>query len=166
MGAMASQITSLTIVYSTVYSGADQRKHQSCASLAIVREIHRWPGNSSHKKPVTQKIVSFDDVIMCRDPVYNNHIPRLGSWSFRNWKASDSIRFISIIKNVSDFADSDSDNDLFTINTIRYISMACDKEYLTVCGERIPQRFIELHDFKVNKIVNTFNKHSFNISSA
>ena len=43
MGAMASHITSLTIVYSTVYSGADQRKHQSSASLAFVRGIHRWP---------------------------------------------------------------------------------------------------------------------------
>ena len=41
MGAMASQITSLTIVYSTVNSGADQRKHQSSASLAFVRGIHR-----------------------------------------------------------------------------------------------------------------------------
>ena len=42
MNSMASQITSLTIVYSTVYSGADQRKHQSSASLAFVRGIHRW----------------------------------------------------------------------------------------------------------------------------
>ena len=41
MGAMASQITSLTIVYSTVYSGADQRKHQSSASLAFVWGLHR-----------------------------------------------------------------------------------------------------------------------------
>ena len=41
MGAIASQITSLTIVYSMVYSGADQRKHQSSASLAFVRGIHR-----------------------------------------------------------------------------------------------------------------------------
>ena len=40
---MASQITNLTIVYSTFYSGADQRKHQSSASLAFVRGIHRWP---------------------------------------------------------------------------------------------------------------------------
>ena len=39
MGAMASQITRLTIVYSTVYSDADQRKHQSSASLAYVREF-------------------------------------------------------------------------------------------------------------------------------
>ena len=68
MGTMASQITSLTIVYSTVYSGADQRKHQSAASLAFVREIHRGPVNSPHKWPVTRKKFPFDDVIMC-DPV-------------------------------------------------------------------------------------------------
>ena len=42
MGTMTSQITSLTIAYSTVYSGADQRKHQSSASLAFVRGIHWW----------------------------------------------------------------------------------------------------------------------------
>ena len=67
MSAMASQITSLTIVYSTVYSGADQRKHQSSASLAFVRGIHRWPVNSPHKGPVTWKMFPFDDVIMqCR----------------------------------------------------------------------------------------------------
>ena len=41
MGAMASQITSLTIVYSTVYAGADQRKYQRSASLAFVWGIHR-----------------------------------------------------------------------------------------------------------------------------
>ena len=66
MGAMASQITSLTIVYSTVYSGAGQRKHQSSASLASVRGIHRWPVNSPHKKPVTRKMFPFDDVIMLK----------------------------------------------------------------------------------------------------
>ena len=44
MGAIASQITGLTIVYSTVYSGADQRKHQSSASLALSGEFTgvRW----------------------------------------------------------------------------------------------------------------------------
>ena len=41
MDAMPSQITSLTIVYSIVYSGADQREHQSSASLAFVQGIHR-----------------------------------------------------------------------------------------------------------------------------
>ena len=64
MGTMASQITSLTVVYSAVYSGADQRKHQSSASLAFVRGIHRWPVNSPHKGPVTRKMFPFDDDIM------------------------------------------------------------------------------------------------------
>ena len=64
MGAMASQITSLTIVYSTVYLGADQRKHQNSASLAFVWGILRWPVNSPHKGPVTRKMFILDDVIM------------------------------------------------------------------------------------------------------
>ena len=64
MGAVAFQITSLTIVYSTVHAGADQRKHQNFASLAFVRGIHRWPVNSPHKGPVTRKMLQFDDVIM------------------------------------------------------------------------------------------------------
>ena len=63
MGAVASQITCLTMVYSTVYPGADQRKHQSSASLAFVRGIHRGPGTSPHKWPVTRKMFPFDDVI-------------------------------------------------------------------------------------------------------
>ena len=64
MGAIASQITSLTIVYSTVYSDADQIKHQSSASLAFVRRIYRRPVNSPHKWPVTWKMFPVDDVIM------------------------------------------------------------------------------------------------------
>ena len=71
MGAIASQITSFTIVYSTVYSDADQRKHQSSASLAFVRGIHRGLVNSPHKWPVTREIFPFDDVIM----IYFLHIP-------------------------------------------------------------------------------------------
>ena len=64
MSTIASRITSLTIVYSTVYPGADQSKHQSSASLAFVWEIHRSPVNSPHKWPVTRKMFPFDDVIM------------------------------------------------------------------------------------------------------
>ena len=64
MSPMASQITSPAILYSTVYSGADQRKYQSSASLAFVRVIHRWPVNSPHKRPVTRKMFPFDDVLM------------------------------------------------------------------------------------------------------
>ena len=64
MGPIASQITTLTIVYSTVYSDADQRKYQSSASLVFVLEIHRGPVNFPHKWPVTRKMLPFDDVIM------------------------------------------------------------------------------------------------------
>ena len=61
MSVMAFQNTSLTIVYSGVYSAADQ---QSSASLDFVRGIHRWPANSPHKGPVTRKMFPFDDVII------------------------------------------------------------------------------------------------------
>ena len=50
MGAIASQITSLSIIRSTVCSGAGQRRHQSSASLAFVRGIHWWLVNSPHKR--------------------------------------------------------------------------------------------------------------------
>ena len=63
-------ITNLTIVYSTVYFGADQGKYQSSASLVVVRGIHRWPMNTLHKGPVTRKMFPFDDVII--------------SWSFNS----------------------------------------------------------------------------------
>ena len=84
MTAMASQITSLTIFYWTVYSVAYQRKHQSSASLAFVQGIHRGPVNSPHKWPVTRKMFPFDDVIMslslwCQWNLY----PRgLNDWHF------------------------------------------------------------------------------------
>ena len=66
MGTIASQITSLTIVYSAVYSGADQSKRQSSASLAFVWETHRGPVISPLKWPVKRKMFPFDDVIMIR----------------------------------------------------------------------------------------------------
>ena len=64
MSTMASQITSVSIVCSTVCPGTDQRKHQRSASLAFVWGIHWWPVNSPHKKLVTRKLSPFDDVIM------------------------------------------------------------------------------------------------------
>ena len=88
MGAIASQITSLTIVYSIVYHDADQRKHQSSASLAFVRGIHREPVNSPHKWPVTRKMFPFGDIIMVMNcPVYQQIITEI----------MDSSDFISII---------------------------------------------------------------------
>ena len=69
MGTIASQITSLTIGYSTACSDADKRKHQSSASLAFVRGIHLGPVNSPYNWPVTRKTFPFDDVIMICLPV-------------------------------------------------------------------------------------------------
>ena len=99
MGATASQITSLPIVYSTVYSGADQRKHQSSASLAFVRGIHQWPVNSLHKWPVTRKMFPFDDVMMWANvnglwcEKYYNYVMMSSCWlggrpHFHNWSFS------------------------------------------------------------------------------
>ena len=72
MGAIASLIASLTIA--TVYSDADRRKHQSSASLAFVWGIHRGPGNSPHKWPVTRKMFPCDDVTMISNGVIWNHV--------------------------------------------------------------------------------------------
>ena len=54
--------------------GADQRKHQSSASLAFVRRIHRWPVNSPRKRPVTRKMFPFDDVIMLIPPLWSKFL--------------------------------------------------------------------------------------------
>ena len=70
MSTMTTQITSLTIVYLIVCSSLDQRRHQSSASLAVVRGIHRWPVNSPHKGPVTRKMIPYDDVIMFTNSIY------------------------------------------------------------------------------------------------
>ena len=70
MSAMASQITSLAIVYSSFYSAIGQRKHQSSASLAFVRGIQRLPVNSPHKGPVKRTMFPFDHVIL-KGPINN-----------------------------------------------------------------------------------------------
>ena len=75
--------TSLTIVYSTVYSGADQRKHQSSVSLAFVRGIHRRPVNSPHKGPVTREMFPFDDVVLYHESMVDRIFNREGKRLFR-----------------------------------------------------------------------------------
>ena len=62
---MPSQITTLTIVYPTVYSGAHQRKHQKLRVTGLCAGIYWCPVNSPHKWPVTRKMFPLDDVIMC-----------------------------------------------------------------------------------------------------
>ena len=84
MTMLASQITSLTVVYSIVYSGVNQRKHQSSASLAFVREIHRGPVNFPHKWPVTRKMFPFDDVIMIPKLIFKLDLNQAGT-SYQNF---------------------------------------------------------------------------------
>ena len=85
MSALASQNTSFMFVYSTVYSGSDQRKHQISALLAFVRGIHRCPLNSPHKGPVMRKMFPFDDVIICNDSQqWHNHLVRQKSFLLCN----------------------------------------------------------------------------------
>ena len=91
MGTVASQITSLTIVYSTVYSDADQSKHQSSASLAFVWGIHRGPVNSPHKWPVTRKMLPFVDVIMYQ--TNNRVIGGLDAMYVRAWISNTFLSF-------------------------------------------------------------------------
>ena len=87
MDAIASQITSLTIVYSADYYDADQRKHQNSASLAFMRGIHRGPVNSPHKWPVTRKMFPFDDVIMHPGEEEGNRTAIVMTW-FRSTRVS------------------------------------------------------------------------------
>ena len=74
MSAMASQITDVLMVRSTVCSGADQRKHLSSVSLAFVKAIQRGPVNSPHKMQVIRKMFPFDDVIMENHDIVNNTV--------------------------------------------------------------------------------------------
>ena len=95
MGTEASQITSLTIVYTTVYSDADQSKHQTSASLAFVRGIHRGPVNSPHKGPVTRKMFPFDDVIMTHAAMWSAIHPVARKYQmvpiiYKNWSRISS----------------------------------------------------------------------------
>ena len=64
MRSMVFQINGASIVYSTISSGTDQRKHQSSASLAFVRGIYQWLVNSPYKGPLMRKMFPYDDNII------------------------------------------------------------------------------------------------------
>ena len=134
MSTMASQNTSLMIVYSTIYSDTDQRKHQNSTSLAFVRGIHRWPVNSPHKRPVTQKIFPFDDVIMLspnmQDDFEKKNIMQI-SWHFCIISGCASIWNLSSWKTRSSLSDA--------INTI-----------LAVDGAKQPYFIRNIPAFEVN----------------
>ena len=98
MSGMASQITRLTTVCSNVYTGAGQRKHQSSALQACVWGIHRWPGNSPHKGPVTRKMFPFDDVIMYTPgtmQIRYTDILRVCSYHYKKYNCGDKTAVTS-----------------------------------------------------------------------
>ena len=88
MATIASPVTRLTIVYSNVYSDADQRKQRSSASLAFGRGIHRGLVNSPYKWPVTWKMFPFDDVIMKKQTTKTYYVSGVvwRSWYYRSSK--------------------------------------------------------------------------------
>ena len=143
MAAMASQITSLTIVYSTVYSGADQSKHQSSASLAFVWGIHRGPVNSPHKWPVTRKMFPFDDVIMIRANDIDLWSAGCGVWARIN---KQHTMYLS--KNVGDLPHIWS----ILITWIKWTPLSTPSE----------QRLINIHTTFTNIFSHTsIHKHTF-----
>ena len=86
MGVVTSQITSLTIVHSTVYSDADQRKHRSSASLAFVWGIHRGPCNAERVSIWWHHhgTVIWDALTIMWHHCYKNINPGQNGWSFAN----------------------------------------------------------------------------------
>ena len=77
MSAIASKITVVTIVYSTVCSGIEQRKHQSSALLAFVWGIHRWPVNSPPKSASNKENVSISMTSSCNAHPSHHGLHRL-----------------------------------------------------------------------------------------
>ena len=67
MSALVSQITSLTNVYSTVYSRRISKNISKPCITGLCAGIHRWPLKSQHKGPVNADFIPFDDVIMFND---------------------------------------------------------------------------------------------------
>ena len=49
------------------------KKTSNSASMAFVREIHRWLVNSPHKWPVMRKMLPFDDVIMSAQAIMDHY---------------------------------------------------------------------------------------------
>ena len=69
MCTVAHQITSLMVLYSTVYSDADQRKHQSSALLAGLCEGNSpVTGEFPAQRASNAEMSSFDDFIMITGP--------------------------------------------------------------------------------------------------
>ena len=81
---MASPITSLTIVYWTVYSGTDQRKHQKLRVTGLCEGKSPVTREFQHKGPVTRKMFPFDDIIMKHDMLISDPVGDLSAANVTN----------------------------------------------------------------------------------
>ena len=148
---LASQITSLIIVHSTVYSDADQWKHQCSASLAFVQGIHRGPVNSPHKWPVTRKMFPFDDVIMYA-MYFSSHIPHA-------WTVSKNFnRYVIIITDIPYaiyiyMVRSWHGNAFYITGPIRWKSTSDRRP----CRKSVLRTYGVLHDVSLNNLLNTLS---------
>ena len=130
MSAMVSQITSLTIVYSTVYSGADQGKHQSSASLAFVRDrcVDRCVGNS----PVTGEFPTQRSINAGSISIWRRHhercleiLPRWedgpGTNCFEHWFIRIRLKYVFLEPNLQ--------------LSLRFLSFARVTTYADICDD-------------------------------
>ena len=147
MGTIASQITSLTIVYSNVYSDADQRKHQSSASLAFVRGSQRGPVNSPLKWPVTRKFFHL---------MTSSYTPIEFSVNI-HFKHRNPICLITNSKTISIFNQNIQSHDILAqssaINTIYYYSFILLSMHIFKCI--CYPKLIHKHTFYHNVNLNT-----------
>ena len=123
---MACEIPSLTIVYWTVYSGTNQRKHQSSASLAFVRGIHQWPVNSPHKGPVMRKKFPFDDIIVIVLCHHDGH-----DWNHA-FSCQDKLLTLSNMFCIQPGLSTPDDNFLQLHIYVKYVKYQCDSKDLAL----------------------------------
>ena len=90
------------------FSCADQGKHQSSASLAFERGIHRWPVKSPHKEPATRKMFPFDDVIIRTEHkelfktfwlTLFHSLAHLNTLNVRSWTLFNAVEMIKFVSN-------------------------------------------------------------------
>ena len=143
MGAILSQNASVIIVYSTVYSDADQRKYQSSASQAFVRGIHRCSVNSPHRWPASRKMVPFDVAIMKRIQVETQKVIEFCNYLL----ISMCYQILSYQKIKNGFAQQTVSRTLETVSSVHMMTSSNGNIFHVtgpLCGEFTGHRWIPL----------------------
>ena len=102
MCAIASQITSLTIVFSTIYSDADQGNLKLRVTGLCVGNSP-GPVNSPHKWPVTREMFLFDDVIILLVTMKCWHLFRDRVDGIGFWKVRENCKDLPFFNALSNF---------------------------------------------------------------